>query len=277
MTYTTIKKLSISFLVLGNVGCGIIEEGGTFNSLRTVNNSLIEFEVEPKGENCVNGGTKVKTGLDDGRNGGISGNNVLENGETLSVKYSCNADVNGKDGKDGKDGVSVVNAITMSQISKTSSLEVMSSDGDLIGDFMSTSYNGFAMNIFAFNHEFDAIVQYIVGSSLLISMVFPDTLYSDSTCTTPVVPTSNEQIHSGIGSAHPFNSKYITAIFHEGVRKSYLVNVDRVEQHTTVYQLISSVCLISSYHSYSEYNSVTDVSDKLKPEYDDAFILVPKS
>ena len=271
MTLITIKKLSISFLVLGNVGCGVIKEGGTFNSLRTVNNSLIEFEVEPKGENCENGGTKVKTGLD------VSGNNVLENSEVLSVKYSCNAVV--KDGKDGKDGVSVVNAVTMSQISKTSGLEVMSRDGDLIGDFISTSYNGFAMEIVAYNREFDAIVAYTAaGGSLAITQVF-DTFYADTNCTIHVVPSIKDQIRNGVNQAVPVNNNYVTSLYVEGASKSYLVNVDDIEQHTTVYQLNNfNVCIISSQSVwYTEYNSVTDISDKLKPMYTDAFELVPKS
>jgi hypothetical protein len=51
-------------------------------------NSLINISVETTGSNCVNGGLKIETGLDNNFNG------ILENNEVQNTRYVCNG-ING--------------------------------------------------------------------------------------------------------------------------------------------------------------------------------------
>ncbi|TPV97095.1 MAG: trypsin-like serine protease [Myxococcales bacterium FL481] len=57
--------------------------------------ALVRLTEEPAGENCVAGGTKMETGLDD------NGNDVLDDDEVESIRYICD----GEDGEDGEDAV----------------------------------------------------------------------------------------------------------------------------------------------------------------------------
>lgn len=65
--------------------------------------ALLDVKVEPAGENCVNGGSKIESGTD------LNGNGKLDAGEIESTSYACNGQ-KGADGKaaeagaDGKDG-----------------------------------------------------------------------------------------------------------------------------------------------------------------------------
>ena len=52
-------------------------------------NSLVRFTDEPSGANCLGGGTKFLSGLDNGDGGGTAGNGQLENGEVDSFSFLC--------------------------------------------------------------------------------------------------------------------------------------------------------------------------------------------
>lgn len=49
-------------------------------------NSLIDMIPEPQGDNCINGGFKISTGID------LNGNGILEENEIQNVDYLCNID-----------------------------------------------------------------------------------------------------------------------------------------------------------------------------------------
>lgn len=59
--------------------------------------ALVETGVEPKGENCANGGVKIDSGLD------LNADGSLGNSEVQSTQYVCHG-VHGNDGQDGADG-----------------------------------------------------------------------------------------------------------------------------------------------------------------------------
>jgi len=73
--------------------------------------SLIRLENEAVGEHCAEGGTRVSSGLDDGREGGTAGNGLLEPGEVTDVQYVCN----GRNGRDGRDGNAAPAALARSE------------------------------------------------------------------------------------------------------------------------------------------------------------------
>lgn len=52
-------------------------------------NSLIDFVSEPAGSNCLAGGTKFISGLDNGDSGGVARNGTLESGEIDTFRYLC--------------------------------------------------------------------------------------------------------------------------------------------------------------------------------------------
>lgn len=92
------KKLFFSFLIstlffVFTSGCG--EDGKAGKEGKA---ALTFLSDEEPGENCVNGGTKIDTGLD------LNGNEELEEEEILETEYLCNGE-NGKDGMDGTDGL----------------------------------------------------------------------------------------------------------------------------------------------------------------------------
>ena len=68
--------------------------------------SLINIVEEPAGENCLAGGQKIETGLDDGTDAdgtsvGVAGDGVLDEGEVTSTAFVCQ----GADGAPGVDGL----------------------------------------------------------------------------------------------------------------------------------------------------------------------------
>lgn len=77
-----------------------VSGGGAFNS-------LIESTAEPAGANCVEGGQKVETGLDNGDGGGTAGDGVLQAGEIDNTFFVC-------DGLEGKPGAVSVSYIIQS-------------------------------------------------------------------------------------------------------------------------------------------------------------------
>ncbi len=90
--------------------------------------SLISFFEEEAGENCVNGGTGINTGID------VNGNGSLDEGEINDTRYICKSKdgedgtdgengSDGKDGLDGKDGVCAENNLpTISDVVVSSPL-----------------------------------------------------------------------------------------------------------------------------------------------------------
>ena len=50
-------------------------------------NSLVSIVSEPSGSNCEYGGLKVSSGLDNGTNGGIANDGILQPGEVTSTTY----------------------------------------------------------------------------------------------------------------------------------------------------------------------------------------------
>lgn len=54
------------------------------NEDNVAKNSLVEFQVEPHGENCSVGGIKLISGLD------LNANNVLDENEIQNTEYVCN-------------------------------------------------------------------------------------------------------------------------------------------------------------------------------------------
>ena len=54
-------------------------------------NSLVSIVSEPSGSNCEFGGLKVSTGLDNGNNGGIANDGILQPGEVTSTTYVCSS------------------------------------------------------------------------------------------------------------------------------------------------------------------------------------------
>jgi len=60
-------------------------------------NTLIRASEEPQGNNCVNGGIRLESGLDTNQNG------VLDDEEVDDTEYVCNG-APGQDGGDGQDG-----------------------------------------------------------------------------------------------------------------------------------------------------------------------------
>ena len=54
-------------------------------------NSLVSIVSEPSGNNCRYGGLKVSSGLDDGNNGGIANDGILQPGEVTSTNYVCSS------------------------------------------------------------------------------------------------------------------------------------------------------------------------------------------
>ncbi|HUL01279.1 MAG TPA: hypothetical protein VLX29_10570 [Nitrospirota bacterium] len=54
-------------------------------------NSLVSIVSEPSGSNCMYGGLKVSSGLDNGNNGGIANDGILQPGEVTSTTYVCSS------------------------------------------------------------------------------------------------------------------------------------------------------------------------------------------
>jgi collagen triple helix repeat protein len=52
--------------------------------------TLILWSTEPAGANCATGGQKVASGLDNGANGGIARDGLLQGGEIQKTSYVCN-------------------------------------------------------------------------------------------------------------------------------------------------------------------------------------------
>jgi len=65
--------------------------------------ALLKVSVEPSGANCMFGGQRVDTGLDNGAGNGMAQNGTLEDGEISRTAYLCAAaaPVDGTNGKDG--------------------------------------------------------------------------------------------------------------------------------------------------------------------------------
>ena len=85
------KKLLIAMIIaIVFAACGDDGKNGL--------SALTSFSEEEAGENCVNGGMKVDTGLDKSRDG------VLDENEVQDTKYICNGEA-GTNGIDGTDGV----------------------------------------------------------------------------------------------------------------------------------------------------------------------------
>jgi hypothetical protein len=66
-------------------------------------NGLVAVEDVAAGSECAAGGMRILSGVDDGADGGIADDGVLQGGEQRTVKILC-AGVAGKDGESGKDG-----------------------------------------------------------------------------------------------------------------------------------------------------------------------------
>ncbi|MEO0605131.1 MAG: right-handed parallel beta-helix repeat-containing protein, partial [Myxococcota bacterium] len=69
--------------------------------------ALVDVVEEPPGANCPNGGSAIRTGLDDGAGGAVAGDGMLDDGEVDATDYLCDgADgTDGENGRDGADGV----------------------------------------------------------------------------------------------------------------------------------------------------------------------------
>ncbi len=76
------------------------------SGIPVVATSLISITAEPAGANCVAGGSRVDTGLDNGDGGGTASDGILEPGEIDSTAYICNgsAGTSGASGTKGSDG-----------------------------------------------------------------------------------------------------------------------------------------------------------------------------
>ena len=82
------KKLSIILILIYQViSIGCVEE------TTIIKNSITDLVDEPKGGNCISGGIKVITGMDD------NNNEILDEAEIENVEYICN-------GNDGVNGIS---------------------------------------------------------------------------------------------------------------------------------------------------------------------------
>lgn len=53
--------------------------------------ALVKASPEPPGANCASGGQKFESGVDNGRDGAVANNGVLEEGEVVNTSYTCNA------------------------------------------------------------------------------------------------------------------------------------------------------------------------------------------
>lgn len=65
--------------------------------------ALLKVSVEPRGANCMFGGQRVDTGLDNGAGNGVPQNGTLEDGEVVRTTYLC-ATSQPVDGANGMDG-----------------------------------------------------------------------------------------------------------------------------------------------------------------------------
>jgi len=96
MSKKIIGYILITTIALLSAGCG--NDGSSGETGQSGSNSLVVQSVEQSGDNCLYGGIKIDSGLDENNDGNLSSSEITQ------TYYVCHGD-DGVDGIDGLDGV----------------------------------------------------------------------------------------------------------------------------------------------------------------------------